>query len=101
MALSKDESCHKKHDANEHVSLPQDLIDKLKNVKSWDEWPCRWTFDEEKMNMPLLWPHDDVIGDYHLELHQFQLANHGVEIAEQKVGTREFDQRSLINNEEN
>ncbi|KAL3620265.1 hypothetical protein CASFOL_035177 [Castilleja foliolosa] len=65
MASTKDESSNKKPDANRHVSLPQDLIEKMKDVKSWDEWLCRWTFDEEEMSKPWLWnllPHDDVTG---------------------------------------
>lgn len=50
MASGEDET----HD---RVSLAEELIEKLKNVKSWDEWPWQWTFDEEMMNMAWLWPH--------------------------------------------
>lgn len=78
MALSKEESCQEKCDVNSHISLPQDLIDKLKNVKNWEEWPCRWTFDEERMSMAWLWSHcmyDD-------NIHQLHRAGDDVVIAE-------------------
>lgn len=52
MASGEDEST-----PTDRVSLTEELIEKLKDVKSWDEWPWQWTFDEERMSMAWLWPH--------------------------------------------
>ncbi|KAG8380328.1 hypothetical protein BUALT_Bualt06G0004200 [Buddleja alternifolia] len=54
MSLSKGES-GEKCVVNAHISLPQDLIERLKNEKNWEEWPCKWTFDEERINSVWLW----------------------------------------------
>lgn len=42
-------------EAISHVALPNDLIEKLKDIRTWEEWPCQWTFDEEKMSLVWLW----------------------------------------------
>lgn len=52
-----------KSDHNAHVSLPRELIEHLKNINNWDDWPSRWTFDGEKMaSVALSWP-QQVIDD--------------------------------------
>lgn len=72
MALSNEET-GEEYDMNAHVSLPEDLIEKLKNVKNWEEWPCRWTFDEEKMSVVWLWPHCNVHDKPPLVNHDFEM----------------------------
>lgn len=38
-------------------SLSEEVIEDLKNDNWWgEESPCQWTFDEEFMSMPWLWP---------------------------------------------
>lgn len=38
-------------------SLSEEVIENLKNDNWWEESPLQWTFDEEFMSMPWLWPH--------------------------------------------
>lgn len=76
---------------NAHVSLPEDLIEKLKNVKNWEEWPCRWTFDEEKMSSPWLWPRC-MVGDE--KLHQLHIPNNEVVIGSKEIQNKE-DKKNL------
>lgn len=57
MELQKEETSYEKCDVNAHVSLPVEVIEKMKNEKSWEEWPCQWTYNEEMMSMAWLWYH--------------------------------------------
>ncbi|KAL8544677.1 hypothetical protein ACS0TY_005055 [Phlomoides rotata] len=63
--VQKEETSKKKCDEYSHVSLPEDVIDKLKNEKGWEECPFRWTYNEEKMSTSWLWFHSKDDEDIH------------------------------------
>ncbi|PIN23212.1 hypothetical protein CDL12_04074 [Handroanthus impetiginosus] len=57
MASEREQPVREKYGENSHVSLPQELIERLKNIKNWDEyWPSPRIFDEERRDLGWLWP---------------------------------------------
>ncbi|CAK9164705.1 unnamed protein product [Ilex paraguariensis] len=41
--------------------MPKEVIEQLRSLNSWDEWPCPWTYDEEQMRLAPIWyPYMDV-----------------------------------------
>ncbi|PIN23216.1 hypothetical protein CDL12_04078 [Handroanthus impetiginosus] len=57
MASESKQLVREKCVGNSHVSLPQELIERLKNMKNWDEyWPSPRISDEERRDLGWLWP---------------------------------------------
>ncbi|KAL7110014.1 hypothetical protein ACP275_06G211100 [Erythranthe tilingii] len=74
-----------------HVSLPKELIEKMKDVKSWEEWPCRWTLDEETITFACLWHHH---GDNN---HHFdRLANHDHKVIVHQLIDHQLGSKEII-----